>query len=57
MQRLELADATYPNERTRSTYFAENFLPLVDLCAEPDGAGCARLLNGDTQMTPKCVRI
>jgi hypothetical protein len=31
-QRLELADATYPNERTRNAYFAENFLPLVNLC-------------------------
>ncbi len=32
MQRLELADATYPNERTRATYLCENFLPLVTLC-------------------------
>jgi glyoxylase-like metal-dependent hydrolase (beta-lactamase superfamily II) len=52
VQRLELADATYPNERTRNTYFAENFLPLTDLCksgrpAEP----VLRLLNGNTQIT------
>ena len=56
MQRLELADASFPNERTRGTYFAENFLPLVDLCAEPDGAGRVRLLSGDTQVTAE-VRV
>jgi len=56
MQRLELADASFPNERTRSTYFAENFLPLVDLCAEQGGAGRARLLSGDTQVTAE-VRV
>jgi glyoxylase-like metal-dependent hydrolase (beta-lactamase superfamily II) len=56
MQRLELADASFPNERTRGTYFAENFLPLVDLCAEPIGAGRARLLSGDTQVTAE-VRV
>jgi glyoxylase-like metal-dependent hydrolase (beta-lactamase superfamily II) len=56
MQRLELADASFPNERTCGTYFAENFLPLVDLCAEQDGAGRARLLNGDTQVTSE-VRV
>ena len=56
MQRLELADASFPNERTRGTYFAENFLPLVDLCAEPGGTGRARLLSGDTQVTAE-VRV
>ena len=56
MQRLELADASFPNERTRGTYFAENFLPLVDLCAERDGPGRARLLSGDTQVTAE-VRV
>lgn len=30
IQRRELADATYPNERTRGTYFSENFRPLLD---------------------------
>jgi glyoxylase-like metal-dependent hydrolase (beta-lactamase superfamily II) len=56
MQRLELADASFPNERTRATYFAENFLPLVDLCAEQDGPARARLLSGDTQVTAE-VRV
>ena len=39
VQRLELADATYPNERTRNAYFQENFLPLTNLC-DQSGAGC-----------------
>jgi glyoxylase-like metal-dependent hydrolase (beta-lactamase superfamily II) len=62
MQRLELADATYPNERTRNTYFPENFLPLVNLC-EGQGNGLrvsagasAQVLSGDTQITPE-VRV
>jgi glyoxylase-like metal-dependent hydrolase (beta-lactamase superfamily II) len=50
-QRLELADATYPNERTRNAYFVENFLPLGQLCRS-DGDGVLRVLNGDTQITP-----
>lgn len=51
-QRLELADATYPNERTRNTYFAENFLPLGNLCR--NGADAVlQALNGDTQITPE----
>ena len=50
MQRLELADATYPNERTRNTYFCENFLPLVNLCnGRSDGP--VRVLSGDTPIT------
>lgn len=28
VQRLELADASFPNERTRGTYFAQNWEPL-----------------------------
>lgn len=44
IQRLEWADATFPNERTRDTYFAQNFLPL-----EATGQLC--LLNGDTRVT------
>ncbi len=48
VQRLELADASFPNERTRGTYFAENFVPL----GEP-GAGVLSVLNGDTQVTPE----
>jgi glyoxylase-like metal-dependent hydrolase (beta-lactamase superfamily II) len=54
VQRLELADATYPNERTRSTYFRENFLPLADLDAA--GANILRVVSGDTQITPQ-VRV
>ena len=58
MQRLELADAIFPNERTRGTYFAENFLPLIELCGDTSASdpGRARLLNGDTQVTPE-VRV
>jgi glyoxylase-like metal-dependent hydrolase (beta-lactamase superfamily II) len=52
VQRLELADATYPNERTRNAYFRENFLPLTNLC-RPDGTERLRVLNGDTQITPE----
>ncbi len=44
IQRLEWADATFPNERTRATYLPENFLPL-------QAAGQLRLLNGDTYVT------
>jgi glyoxylase-like metal-dependent hydrolase (beta-lactamase superfamily II) len=55
MQRLELADATYPNERTRNTYFCENFLPLVNLCEGRSG-GPVRVLAGDAQVTPE-VRV
>jgi glyoxylase-like metal-dependent hydrolase (beta-lactamase superfamily II) len=29
-QRLELADASYPNERTAATYNADNFRPLLE---------------------------
>jgi glyoxylase-like metal-dependent hydrolase (beta-lactamase superfamily II) len=52
MQRLELADATYPNERTRNAYYRENFMPLQSLgiADEPDRV---RVLNGDTQITPE----
>ena len=49
-QRLELADATYPNERTRNAYFAENFLPLSNLCKGNHDA-VLRVMNGDTQIT------
>jgi glyoxylase-like metal-dependent hydrolase (beta-lactamase superfamily II) len=44
IQRLEWADATLPNERTRSTYLTQNYLPL-------QAAGQLRLLNGDTRVT------
>jgi len=39
-QRLEYADAAFPNERTRGTYFSENFAPLYQ-------TGQLRLLDGD----------
>jgi hypothetical protein len=29
-QRIDLADASYPNERTTATYVADNFQPLLD---------------------------
>jgi glyoxylase-like metal-dependent hydrolase (beta-lactamase superfamily II) len=49
-QRLEYADASFPNERTRGTYFAENFAPLYE-------SGRMRLLDGETQVVPglRCV--
>jgi glyoxylase-like metal-dependent hydrolase (beta-lactamase superfamily II) len=49
VQRLELADASFPNERTRGTYFAENFRPLEE-------AGQLRVLWGDTRLTDE-VRV
>ncbi len=44
-QRREYQDASRPNERTRATYVAENFQPLLD-------SGQMRLLDGDTQLAP-----
>ncbi|MEJ5198280.1 MAG: MBL fold metallo-hydrolase [Anaerolineae bacterium] len=49
VQRLELADATYPNERTRNAYLGENFLPLADLCN--GRGGLLRVVSGDAQIT------
>ena len=43
IQRLEWADAAYPNERTRATYLPDNFLPLQK-------TGQLKLLNGDTSV-------
>jgi glyoxylase-like metal-dependent hydrolase (beta-lactamase superfamily II) len=54
VQRLELADAAYPNERTRNTYFRENFLPLAD--RGDGGSGALRIVSGDVQITPQ-VRV
>ena len=45
IQRLEWADALYPNERTQATYLAANFAPL-------QANGQLRLLHGDTRVTP-----
>ncbi|MGQ9489253.1 MAG: MBL fold metallo-hydrolase [Anaerolineae bacterium] len=56
IQRLELADALFPNERTRATYLAENFLPLVELGGGRSSIARSRLLYGDTQITPE-VRV
>jgi glyoxylase-like metal-dependent hydrolase (beta-lactamase superfamily II) len=49
IQRLELADASFPNERTQGTYHAENFQPLAD-------AGQLRILSGDTRLSAE-VRV
>lgn len=43
VQRREYQDAIAPNERTRATYLAENFQPLVQ-------SGQMRLLDGDTEL-------
>jgi glyoxylase-like metal-dependent hydrolase (beta-lactamase superfamily II) len=44
VQRLELADAMFPNERTQSVYLAENIQPL-------ERAGQLRVLWGGTRLT------
>ncbi|HEY3342433.1 MAG TPA: MBL fold metallo-hydrolase, partial [Anaerolineae bacterium] len=49
VQGQEFEDATHPNERTRNTYFAENFVPLQE-------HGVLTLLNGATTITPS-VRV
>lgn len=46
IQRLEYAEASFPNERTRATYIAANFRPL-------EASGQLRLLDGDTRVTPE----
>ncbi len=50
VQRLEYADAAFPNERTRGTYYAFNFAPLL-------ASGQMRLLDGETEVVPgmRCV--
>jgi len=50
IQRLEWADARYPNERTRATYLPENLIPLEE-------HGQLRLLYGDTPVTEevRCI--
>jgi glyoxylase-like metal-dependent hydrolase (beta-lactamase superfamily II) len=49
-QRQEAADASFPNERTRGTYFADNFQPLL-------ATGQMRLIDGDIEVLPgmRCV--
>jgi glyoxylase-like metal-dependent hydrolase (beta-lactamase superfamily II) len=49
VQRLELADALLPNERTRATYLQENFEPLAH-------NGQLRVLSGDTRLNEQ-VRV
>ncbi len=49
IQRLELADAMFPNERTRATYHRVNFEPL-------ERVGRLRVLSGDTRLTGE-VRV
>jgi len=49
VQRQEYEDATHTNERTRNTYFPDNFVPLLE-------QDVLDLLDGDTQMTPS-VRV
>ncbi len=44
IQRLEMADALFPNERTQATYLPENYQPLLE-------TGQLELLSGDTQIT------
>ncbi|NPA90044.1 MAG: MBL fold metallo-hydrolase [Chloroflexi bacterium] len=45
IQRRELADAMFPNERTRGTYFRENVEPLMQ-------SGQLRVIDGDTDVVP-----
>ena len=45
VQRQELADASYPNERTRGTYFPENWEPL-------HATGQLEIVAGDQYLTP-----
>jgi glyoxylase-like metal-dependent hydrolase (beta-lactamase superfamily II) len=49
VQRQEYDDAAHPNERTRNTYFAENFAPLMQ-------HGVLTLLDGDVHITSS-VRV
>ncbi len=50
VQRMEWADASHPDARTRATYYHQNFMPVWEL-------GKLRLLHGDTQVTQhvRCV--
>ncbi|MFC2037704.1 MBL fold metallo-hydrolase [Chloroflexota bacterium] len=49
VQRMELADAMFPNERTRAAYLSENYQPLEE-------SGQLRTLWGDTRLTDE-VRV
>jgi glyoxylase-like metal-dependent hydrolase (beta-lactamase superfamily II) len=50
VQRREYEDAMRPNERTRATYFAANFDPLVK-------SGQMRLLDGDTTLATGVIGV
>lgn len=45
VQRLEYADAAFPNERTRATYLTDNFAPLYQ-------SGQMRLIDGEIEVVP-----
>jgi glyoxylase-like metal-dependent hydrolase (beta-lactamase superfamily II) len=49
VQRQEYEDATHPNERTRNTYFADNFVPLLR-------HGVLTLLDGEARIAPS-IRV
>ena len=49
LQRMELADALFPNERTAATYRKENVQPLLE-------SGLVRMLSGDARLTNQ-VRV
>ena len=44
-QRIELADASFPNERTAATYVADNFKPLLD-------CGLLDVVDGPQRLAP-----
>ncbi len=44
VQRMEWAEASHPDARTRGTYFGQNFAPLLS-------QGRLKLLHGDTRVT------
>ncbi len=50
VQRLEYADAAFPNERTRATYLPENYVLLYE-------SGQMELLDGEVEIVPgmRCV--
>ncbi len=45
IQRGEWEDATHPNERTKGTYFLENYMPLHE-------AGLVKLIDGNVKVVP-----
>ena len=45
VQRLDMADAAFPNERTGATYLPDNWRPLQD-------HGVLDIVDGDQQVTP-----